>query len=221
MTKAGKPTTGDIIEENLDGKLSDVESNIRGADADDLKVLDDHMDDQDTAMGTAITTIEDRLHEVHDVVIYPVAKTGGTTPISDDGSSPSFEGEEDHTGDTDFTEAWNEDIDFEQDGALALISIFMEIHLQIKISGGATGTVKLQISGDAGGSWVDVTDDLTTVEAAYVDKTRIGTGLWITGIVAGANQLKFRLMHKTSDAGETVYTQIRTDTYSRISYRKS
>jgi hypothetical protein len=160
--------------------------------------------------------------EINEVIIYPTAEDSSTTALSDDGTSPAYLTAATHTGDTNWTDAWTEDINFEQAGTISVISIYAEVEFEMKTSdAGATATARLQISGDGGGSWVTVTDELTTTSTAYVEKLRAGTGTWISAITAGANQLQFKLQHKISDGTKIVSTAMRTSTYFRITYRKS
>lgn len=164
-----------------------------------------------------------RTPDVDDVVIYPVAEDQGTTEISDDGSSPALTAQvskahaNEGAGEADPN--WSEDIDFEQFGTNTVISIFYELHFQMKITGAGTGNAKFQISGDGGSTWVDVTDDVTETGTSYADKTRIGVGRHITTITAGSNQLQLRLV--TWGNATSVETKVRSDSYMRISIKKS
>ena len=117
-----------------------------------------------------------------------------------------------------------EDINFEQQGTITVVSIFYELRWQQKYTAGgaSTGTwAKWQISRDGGANWVDVTDNVTEVNVAYQNKTRIGVGVHIPTIVAGANQLQLRLCAWVDDAAASVETKVRCDTYLRVTYRKS
>ncbi len=164
-----------------------------------------------------------RLPDVSDVVIYLVAEDQGTTEISDDGSSPAFTAQvskahaTEGAGEADPN--WFEDIDFEGFGTITVVSIFYELHWQMKITGAGTGNAKLQISGDGGSNWVDVTDDITETGTSYVDKTRIGVGRHITTITKGSNQLQLRLV--TWSNATSVETKIRSDSYIWLACKKS
>ena len=175
--------------------------------------------------------IEDKTHEVADVIIYPVAEDMATTEITDDGTSPALTGA---VSDTHITEgaaeadpAWLEYIDFEQQGtAITVISIYYELHweqqLTVGIGAATESLAKWQISDDGGTSWVDVTDNVSENNAAYQEQTRAGVGVHITTIDAGANQLGLRLCTWVdADGNSSVETKVRSDSYIRITYRKS
>jgi len=162
-------------------------------------------------------------HEVDDVAVYFVAEDQGTTEISDDGTSPALTAEVSKTNANEAAgmadPSWSEDINFEQDGTITVISIFYELHWQQKRTGGTTCSAKWQISRDGGSNWVDLTDNMAETGTTYADKSRIGVGVHIPTIVAGANQLEFRLCAWTD--GTSVETKVRSDSYVRITYRKS
>ena len=178
-----------------------------------------------------IDSLEETGHEVGDVVIYPVAEDISTTEITDDGTTPALTAPVSQSNKTEAegigTPAWTEDINFEQAGTIAVISIYFELYWQQQFTVGAgagtTTSAKWQISGDGGSTWVDVTDNVTENNAAYQDKTRLGVSLPITAITAGANQLQLRLCAWTDDAGgvSTVETKVRSNSYLRVTYRKS
>jgi len=175
--------------------------------------------------------VENIVHGVGDVIIYPVAEDISTTELSDDGSSPLLTAQVQQANKTEAegiaTPAWTEDINFEQNGTVTLLSIYFGLYWQQQFTVGAgagtTTYAKWQISGDGGSTWVDVTDNVSETAAAYNDKIRIGVSLPITAITAGANQLQLRLCAWTDDAGgtSTVETKVRSNSYLRISYRKS
>lgn len=183
------------------------------------------------SLATAVGLIPTITSEVHNLILYPVAKDMGTAEIADDGTSPALTGAVSQSnkteGEGEGTPAWLEIIDLEQVGTTTIISMFLEFHWQQQFTvGGGAGTItsaKIQISGDGGGSWVDVTDNVTENNVAYQDKTRIGIGVHIPTIAAGVNRLQLRLCAWTDDGGgvSTVETKMRSDTFMRISYRKS
>lgn len=164
-----------------------------------------------------------RVPDVDDRVIYPVAEDQGTTEISDDGSSPALTAEVSKTnateGAAEADPSWSEDIDFEEFGTITVISIYYELHWQQKRTGGTTCSAKFQISGDGGATWVDVTDNEAETSTSYVDKTKIGVGRHITTITKGSNQLQLRLCAWTD--GTSVQTKVRSDSYIRVSYKKT
>lgn len=177
-----------------------------------------------------IDDLIDKTHEVQDVIIYPVAEDMGTTEITDDGTSPALTGE---VSDIHITEgaaegdpAWLEYIDLEQQGTNTIISIYYELHWQQRLTvGGGAAVVsyaKWQISRDGGSNWVDITDNVEEINPVYQDKTRAGVGVHIATIVAGVNQLGLRLCTWVdADGISSVETKIRSDTFIRITYRKS
>ncbi len=179
---------------------------------------------------TVLYNEKGKIHEVADVIIYPVAEDIGTTEISDDGSSPALLGA---VSDVHVTEgaaeadpAWLEYIDFEQLGTITIISIYYELHWQqqftVGVGAGTESYAKWQISRDGGANWVDVTDNVVENNAAYQDKTRAGVGVHIPTIVAGANQLGLRLCTWVdADGTSSVETKVCSDSLMRITYRKS
>lgn len=170
---------------------------------------------------------------VQDVVIYLVAEDAATDEIADDGTSPAFYPAAAHSTDSNSEAvpgiAWTENINFEQEGTIDLISIYAEFEWQTKLTlegGDATNSIsKIQISRDGGATWVDVTDNFTNPAVDMTNRKRFGVGLWITLILAGYNQLQFRLCHWTDDSvggigRSTSEAQIRCNSYVRLTYRK-
>ena len=161
--------------------------------------------------------------EVHDVVIYLAAEDRATTELDSDGSSPNYLPESSQSNANEAAgeanPAWIENFDFEQNGTITVISIYAELHWAQKQTGGGTSYVKIQISGDGGCTWVDMTDNVAETTSSYVDKTRIGVGRWITSITAGTNKLQLR----ACQWGGTTSSEfkLREDSYLRITYRKS
>jgi hypothetical protein len=184
--------------------------------------------------GSVLERLEGMLNtniEAGDIVIYLAAEDISTTEITDDGSSPALLSQVSQStkteGEGEATPAWTEDYNIDQNGTLNLISIFYNLEWQQKFTVGAgagtTTSVKWQISGDGGGSWVDVTDSVTENSATYIDKQRMGAGLHITSITGGANQLQMRLCSWTDDAGgvSTVESKVYSNSYVRLTLRKS
>jgi hypothetical protein len=168
---------------------------------------------------------------VQDVVIYPVAEDAGVTELADDGSAPAYYPAAAHSTNANAEGApgvaWSEDINFEQEGTITIISIYAEFEWQTRflvgLGAGTQSSSKIQISRDAGANWVDLTDNFNNALAVMTTRNREGVGRWIATIVAGANQLAFRLVHWTDDAGavSTSEAQIRSNSFVRITYRKS
>ena len=169
--------------------------------------------------------------KIQEVIIYPVAEDAGVTEAADDGTSPAYYPAAAHStaanAEASPGVAWSEDIDLEQEGAITIISIYFEFEWQTRfLIGAGAGTQsssKIQISRDGGTTWVDVTDNFNNTAATMTNRIRAAVGAWITTLVAGANQLQFRLVHWTDDAGAvaTSEAQIRSNSYVRLSYRKS
>ena len=161
--------------------------------------------------------------EVQEVVIYPAAEDRATTELDGDGTSPNYLAESSQLNADEAagmaSPAWTEDIDFEQNDTITIISIYAELRWAQKQTGGGTSTVKMQISGDGGSSWVDISNDVTETGTSYVDKTRAGVGRWITAITAGANKLQLRLVQWGGVTSSEV--KLREDSYIRLAYRKS
>lgn len=168
---------------------------------------------------------------VQDVIIYPVAEDAGTDELADDGTAPAHYPAAAHSTNANAEGApgvaWTEDVDFEQEGTITIISIYAEFEWQTRfLVGAGAGTQsssKIQISRDGGANWVDLTDNFDNAAAVMTGRIRAGVGVWIPTIVAGANQLAFRLVHWTDDGGgvSTSEAQIRSNSYVRITYRKS
>lgn len=181
------------------------------------------------SIGEKITNIEtetDKITkklEVQEVVIYPAAEDRAATELDGDGTSPNYLAESSQLNADEAagmsSPAWTEDIDFESAGTITIIAIYAELRWKQKQTGGGTSTVKMQISGDGGSSWMDISNDVTETGTSYVDKTRAGVGRWITAITAGTNQLQVRLVQWGGTTSSEV--ALREDTYLRLTYRKS
>lgn len=86
--------------------------------------------------------------------------------------------------------------------------IVVEISLTMYSSNSANGESKLQVSGDGGNTFVDVTNAIPT----GVDQARIGAGLWITEVQPGLNKLQFRVVGRSTD-GLLATINVRTDSH--------
>jgi predicted dehydrogenase len=121
--------------------------------------------------------------------------------------------------------AWSEDVDFEQEGTITVVSIYAEFHwhTQYTDGGGSDNSYsKIQITGDGGSTWVDLTDTFANpTTGATTIRERNGVGRWISAITSGANQLQFRLVHWVSNGSDTSAARIRSNSYVRITYRKA
>lgn len=98
----------------------------------------------------------------------------------------------------------------DQNGELTVLSVFLDMFS----NNSANAVSKLQVSGDGGTTWVDVTDEIPT----GADLERAGSGLWITSIQTGSNKLKIRLMGKSTSGASTV--RIARDAYMVITINK-
>ena len=179
---------------------------------------------------TDITTLVSRISEepqVAEVVIYPAAEDLGTTVLTDEGSSPPYTATSASTTSSTYTTTWSESVNFEPSGTSTIVAIYAEFEWQTRFvdnSGSAASSVsKIQISGNGGSSWVDMTDEFTNTATSYTNRVRIGVGQWISTVAAGSNQLQIRLVHKTNtgSSADASNAQIRVNSYLRISYRKS
>ena len=86
--------------------------------------------------------------------------------------------------------------------------IVVMIQLSIMFSNNsANGESKLQVSGDGGVTFVDITNAIPT----GVGQSRSGSGLWIPEIQAGINKLQFRVVGRSTD-GALATINVRTDT---------
>ena len=179
---------------------------------------------------TDVASLVSRISEepqIAEVVIYPAAEDLATTVIGDDGSSPPYTATTVATTSSNYATAWNESINFEPTGTINIVAIYAELEWQTRFvdNGGtaASSVSKVQISGDGGSSWVDMTDEFTTTATSYTNRVRIGVGKWISTVTAGTDQLQLRLVQKTNTgtSADASNAQIRVNSYLRISYRKS
>ena len=174
--------------------------------------------------GTALLTGTPRAQEL---IIYLTADSAGTTEISDDGTSPPYYPASPHsTAATSATAALTKQITVESEGTVTVSSMYVEAEWQTAVANAAsTTTSKIQVSGNGGSSWVDVTDDFahqgTSISAATSDRIRAGSGKWLSTISTGSNQLRIRLVHQTSNASHASTAQLRSSSYIRLTYLKS
>lgn len=89
--------------------------------------------------------------------------------------------------------------------------IVIMINLSMFSNNSANGESKLQVSGDGGATFVDVTNTIPT----GLDQARVGAGLWITEIQPGTDVLKklqFRIMGRSTN-GALATIIVRTDSH--------
>jgi len=176
------------------------------------------------APSSALVTGTPRAQEL---IIYLTTDSAGTTEISDDGTSPPYFPASVHsTTSTSATAALTKQITVESEGTITVSSMYVEAEWQTAIANAAsTTTSKMQISGNGGGAWVDVTDDFahqgTSIVASTSDRIRAGSGKWLSTISTGANQLRIRLVHQTSNGSHASTAQLRSSSYIRLTYLKS
>ena len=162
-----------------------------------------------------------------ELIIYLTADSAGTAEITDDGTSPPYFPSTAHsTTATSATAALTKQITVESEGTITVLSMYIEAEWQTAIANAAsTTTSKVQISGNGGSAWVDVTDDFahqgTDITATAADRIRAGSGKWLSTISTGANQLRLRLVHQTSNASHASTAQLRSSSYIRLTYLKS
>lgn len=70
-----------------------------------------------------------------------------------------------------------------------------DIYIQVLTDNDANGECKIQISGDGGSTFVDMTGDIGT----GTDLTTGGPGLWISSIDIGANKLQIRVLGRSTN----------------------
>ena len=162
-----------------------------------------------------------------ELIIYLTADEAGTTELTDDGTSPAYYPASAHsTTATSVTAALTKQITVESEATVTVSSMYIEAEWQTAIANAASiSTSKVQISGDGGSSWVDVTDDFTNqgtdITATASERIRAGSGKWLSTISTGANQLRIRLVHQTNNASHASTAQFRSSSYIRLTYLKS
>lgn len=160
-----------------------------------------------------------------------LSEDAGTAELADDGSSPPYYPAVAHMtnaiAEANPGVAWQKLFDLEQDGTITVLSMYLELEWQtlFTVGGGAgtQSTSKVQVTGDGGTTWVDVTDNFTNAVAVMTPRIRAGVGLWLPAISAGPDQFGVRLVHWTDDAGgvSTSSAQMRSNSRALITYRKS
>lgn len=166
---------------------------------------------------------EARIQASGDVVIYIVSPDADLDVIADDGMSPEFTDEvskanaNEAAGEAD--PAWIETFTIDEEGAVNLQSLFSNLVCALKRTAGTTAYGKFQVSDDAGVSWYDLTDDFSTVDTSYENIHRQGTYRPITTIGIASGSYQIRLCTWTD--GTTVESKMRSDSYQRLSMRKS
>lgn len=113
---------------------------------------------------------------------------------------------------TSFVVAFSGSYTIDTNGVLSVVDIFLSMFTDNTVAGES----KLQISGDGGVTWVDVTGAIgvgTGIE-------RTGPGLWISSIQTGTDKFRFRILGR-STTGALSLIQIRSDSFIYIVYNKT
>lgn len=114
--------------------------------------------------------------------------------------------------DTSFAVVLSGSFTIDTNGVLTVVEIFLSMFTSNTIAGES----KLQISGDGGVTWVDVTNAI----GVGADIERTGPGLWISSIQTGTNKFRFRILGR-STTGALSLIQIRSDSFIYIVYNKT
>ena len=160
---------------------------------------------------------------ITDYMIYLLSEDFAAIELSSDSTAPQLTVES-STGVATEVGAmadprWSEDWTLDAYGTTNILSLYFSLHWQMKITGAGTGYVKWQISGDGGGTWVDVTTNIETIITDYVDVYIAGPKTAMATIAAGVGQLQMRLVAWTT--ATTVEVRIANDSKIRITGRKS
>lgn len=115
------------------------------------------------------------------------------------------------TSNTEFEELLLFQATVDTNGIISVQDIFLDIFSD----NSANAVSKLQISGDGGTNWIDVTDKIPT----GLDIERAGAGLWISSIQTGENKLKIRIVGKSTD-GLAATVRVSRDTYMQMIINK-
>jgi len=162
-----------------------------------------------------------------ELIIYLTVDEAAAAELTDDGTSPAYYPASAHsTTSTSAAAALTKQITVESESTVTVSSMYIEAEWQTAIANAAsTSTSKVQISGDGGSSWVDVTDDFTNqgtdINATASERIRAGSGKWLSTISTGANQLRLRLVHQTNNGSHASTAQLRSSSYIRLTYLKS
>lgn len=99
-------------------------------------------------------------------------------------------------------------VDF--NGVISVLDMFVDMFSD----NSANAVSKLQVSGNGGTTWIDVTDEIPT----GLDVERAGSGIWIPSINTGSNKFRIRLVGKTTGGAATV--RISQDSYMIVIINK-
>ena len=164
---------------------------------------------------------------LNEVIVYPAGITLGTAAIDDNGVNPAYTSS--HTATANLssnTVGWTISISVSEANVLNIASLFIEFEWQSRFNAnsgnGTSSQSKVQISGNGGTSWVDLTDTFTNTATTLTTQIRAGTGKWLSQINKGGSQLQFRLIHgvASNDGTSQSIIQVRSNSYIRIGHYK-
>lgn len=98
-------------------------------------------------------------------------------------------------------------------GIIEVISVEVDVGILVK----GNGSIRWQISGDDGNTWVSFIERAFNV-GVFASLIRVGRGMWITSINTGINQLQIRLQ-SLANAG-TVNVKIGDPSEMLVVYRQ-
>lgn len=110
-----------------------------------------------------------------------------------------------------YVEAFTSSYTVDKHGSITVNSIYFAM----VTNNDANAQCKIQVSGDGGSTWVDVTGDV----GSGVDIPTSSAGLWINSINIGDNQLKIRVLIKSTN-GAAATTRIKQDAAMRFVINK-
>jgi len=167
------------------------------------------------------------IQALNEVIVYPAGITLGTAAIADDGTDPAYTPSNTTTANiSSNTVGWTASADVSEATLLNVVSLFAEFEWQSRFNAnsgnGTSSQSKVQISGNGGTSWVDLTDTFTNTATSLTTHIRAGTGKWLSQISKGTNQLSFRLIHgvASNDGTSQSIVQVRSTSYVRIGHYK-
>ena len=133
-----------------------------------------------TSIGGGSSTSD--IPRAQELIIYLTVDEAAAAELTDDGTSPPYYPASAHsTTATSATAALTNQLTVESEATVTVSYIYIAAEWQTAIANAAsTSTSKVQISGDGGSSWVDVTDDFTNqgtdINATTSERKRAGLG---------------------------------------------
>lgn len=106
-----------------------------------------------------------------------------------------------------FTNQYTIDIN----GVIDVVDIFVDI----TTNNTTNGRLKMQISGDGGSTWVDITNEM----AGGTGIRRTGPGLWINNVLTGLNKLQIRVLGRSAD-GLLATLRVRNNSFFYFIFNK-